>query len=113
MALLYTFTVKKTVENSSVADFPPQLIENNWYGTFQSRSFEFYGFRGDIGKKTIIRAMYFADSTVATAWFATNRLTDSALLTILDEWKTTYNITYEEKWHELPEYSAGISGIFG
>jgi hypothetical protein len=110
MALLYTFTVKKTVENIGVADFPPQLIENNWYETFQARSF---AFSGDTGKKTIIRAMYFADSTVATAWFSKNRLTDSALLTVLNEWKTNYNITYEEKWHELPEYSAGISGIFG
>jgi hypothetical protein len=64
-------------------------------------------------KKTIIRAMYFIDSTVATDWFSTNRLTDSALLTILDEWKTTHNISYEEHWHELPEHSAGIPGLFG
>ena len=110
MALLYTFTVKKTIGNYGVADFPPQLIESVWYQRFQARSF---AFNGNTGKNPIIRAMYFADSTVATAWFSTNRLTDSALLTILDEWKTTYDITYEEKWHELPEYSAGISGIFG
>ena len=109
MALLYTFTVKKTIENTGAADFPPQLVESDWYETFHARTFSLCG---TDSKKTIIRAMYFADSTVATAWFATNRLTDSALLAILDEWKTTYNITYEEKWHELPEYSAGISGIF-
>jgi len=110
MALLYTLTIKKLPEQLDVENFPPQVIESSWYETFNARSFSF---SGDTSKKTITRAMYFIDSTVATDWFSTNRLTDSALLTILDEWKTTHNISYEEHWHELPEHSAGIPGLFG
>jgi len=109
MALLYTLTIKKLPEKTSVEDFPPQVIESSWYETFDARSFSF---SGDTSKKTIIRAMYFIDSAAAESWFSAGRLTDPELISIFNEWKTTHSIVYEEHWHELPEYSAGIAGLF-
>jgi len=109
MALLYTLTIKKSPEYINVEDFPPQVLESSWYVIFNARSFSF---SGNTSKKTITRAMYFIDSAAAESWFSAGRLTDPELVSIFNEWKTTYNISYEEHWHELPEYSSGIAGLF-
>jgi len=106
MALLYTLTIKKSPEHTNVEDYPPQIIDSVWYRTLKSRSILLSS-----NTKSTRRGIYFKDISEATSWFLENKLNDSALISVLNEWKTAHSITYEECWHEMPVYSAEIPSL--
>ena len=107
MAVLYTLTIKNPTDN--ISNWPPQVAESAWLENFKNRAIV----SGVPGKQSYtVRMLYFKDLSEATEWFSINRITDPALISSINEWKTTHNITHEEQWHELPDYSSGIPGLF-
>ena len=100
MALLYTVTVNKT--DSSVANFPPSMDE--WtvtlLGSLNNLNF--------IGGTTSTTSLIFADETALKVF--TNSIKLSApQQAAVNEWKTTYGISYTHKVYDLPELT--VSGI--
>jgi len=108
MAILYILTTKTPTDN--VSNWPPQLVETEWFENFKNRSVLLSG--ATQKRRHTVRMIYFKDLSEATEWFSINRITDSALISLINEWETTHNITHEEQWHELPDYSSGIPGLF-
>jgi hypothetical protein len=103
MAILYSLNFSNS--NSEIDNFPPQILESDWYKNWQSRSFA--------GATKGTRLAYFKTTEEFETWFNANRLTDSTLISAFNEWKSTHNITTTENFHELPDYSPTVSGIFG
>ena len=95
-------TVIKTIDTD---DYPPQIINSVWYSKFKSRSILLSN------TKSTRRGIYFKDISEATSWFLENKLNDSALISVLNEWKTAHGIIYEECWYEMPVYSAEIPSL--
>lgn len=85
-----------------IAPFPPQIIESNWYKNLNfatPMSSIFQAFSAEYLRDIIqfpILELRFNSVTEASAWFSANRLSDPALIAVLNEWKTAYNITYIE-----------------
>jgi hypothetical protein len=106
-----------------IAPFPPQIIESDWYrnlnfATPMSPVFQTFvaGYDYYLSESVGINGQFpilelrFNSVTEASAWFSANRLSDPALILVLNEWKTAYNITYIECC--LTEIFSDTPGLF-
>jgi len=115
MAILYklTFTLQTEGTAPFIGSVPPSIKNSTWWENFFLESLS--GIHGNFiaGDKRVQRFQIFDTVEEASAWFDAHRLTDPALLADLDEYKTTHNVTITETWHEIPNITPGITGIFG
>jgi len=44
-------------------------------------------------------------------WLDSNRLTDSEVISVLNEWKAIDGNSITESYYELPSYTPGVSGL--
>lgn len=103
MAILYRITVNNPTAGS-VENWPPQIIESEWYTNYKSRIHD-----TQVGT----REAYFSDVSAFETWFNANRLTDATLISAVNEWKSAHGISYTEEFYEIPAYTPGILGILG
>jgi hypothetical protein len=108
MAILYTLAINNP-SRETVGNWPPQILESDWYTNFKRVSIDWT----DAKSETTTRVGYFSSPSAFETWMNANRLTDSTLISALTEWKSTYNITMEEQYSELPAYTPNVAGIFG
>jgi hypothetical protein len=105
-----------------IAPFPPQITESNWYknlnfATTTSPVFQAIWAEGNSeieidndNKQFSLLELSFNSVSEASAWFSANRLSDPALISVFNEWKTAYNITYIECC--LTEIFSDTPGLF-
>ena len=112
MAILYSLVINnphRSNRSSGVGNWPPQIIESSWATSFKNLTFELVR----LDNVTVLRLAYFNTVADFEAWANATRISDPALIAALDEWKTTYGITYTEEYYEIPTYTPGVSGILG
>jgi hypothetical protein len=112
MSILYVITTTKG--NPSVDHWPPQIKESQWLVNLR--------------KKTILgrednpvsdtspqdRILWFSSVDDFKNWINDNKLTDPTLISVLNEWNSTYNITRTERYFEIPETTiSDVSSLFG
>lgn len=99
--------------------FPPRLMSSSWHQNLKLTSIGAHaGPGGYVGESVpngsrYRRQAYFKSVEEFESWINASRLTDPELLALFDEWKTAYNLTIEEEYYEIPNYTPNVSGIFG
>jgi hypothetical protein len=111
MAILYTLVIHNP-NRSTVDNWPTQILESSWYTELKKVTVDWTDAKSET-KTTSTRVAYFSSVSAFETWMNANRLTDSTLVSVLNEWKSTYSITMEEQYSELPDYSPTVPGIFG
>ena len=105
MAILYRLTVNNP-NFGTVQNWPPQVIESSWHANYASKLHS-------IANNVTTREVIFADVNAFETWVNSNRLTDSGLVSALNDWKSAHGITYSEEFYELPAYTPSITGLLG
>jgi len=127
MPIVYKITT--TLDNPSVRSWPPQVEESEFYSKLQTKIvFKDNSYAKDkilrsdniilpsltetIEGKKVVRVLWFATEEEFESWVTENRLTDTSLLSALQEWATAYNLKITEEYYRVSDYSPNIAGLF-
>jgi len=110
MVILYRLIVNNP-NFGTVQNWPPQIKESSWFTELKKVTVNWTD--STEMKTTTTRVAYFSSVSEFETWMNANRLTDSTLISALNEWKSTYSITMEEQYSELPVYTPSITGLLG
>ena len=102
MAILYVFTINNP-SVGTVEDFPPSVMNSDWLKNLQTY-LSFHAVGGEAYGQIMI---VFANQTELQNYITTYKLTDPTLISDLNTWKSTYNISYTSAYYNLTD--AGIT----
>jgi len=103
MAILYRI-IANNPNKDTIENWPPQIKESDRYTQLTLKMHD-----TSLGA----REAFFPDVTAFETWVNANRLTDSELIAVFNEWKSTHSISFTEEFYEIPNYTPGVPSIFG
>lgn len=95
MAILYIFTVDAP---DGVESFPPSVMGSEWYAGLVNYCNDYAP-----GGSSNTTLLIFADQPALEAYISQFRLTDEALLSDIELWKTTHGVTYSTQYYALSD----------
>ena len=115
MHYIYRISINNPQIDSGVTNFPPQILASDWANNLLI-SMENVGpgkFAGQAGKPISQFAKYFFSLEALNTWLTAHQLTDPTLISVLQEWQTTYGITYTEVAQEVPVITPESGALLG
>ena len=95
MAIVYTFKVN---DPNNAGNWPPSVEASDWLASILT-----YFEKNSIGGSTLNPMIIFADQSNLDAFLAEYTLTDSALITDINSWKTAHGVSYSSAYYTLAD----------
>jgi hypothetical protein len=97
MGILYVLRT-----SDEITSLPPTILSSSWGLNLQQNL---------IKQQNNYFIRVFLSVDALQTWLNSNRLTDSELISVLNEWKAIDGNSITESYYELPSYTPGVSGL--